>query len=375
MESVHLFGTKLRESKIRIFYHGISIVMQFTSTVARFCSPTSTTVALSVAINFAKNGMILELENNDSYHMRFFDCSVLSDFSNEDERLFIQGGFHHSQSILSYTGLSFGSIRLLSLRQNLKLYVSVISRLQRFISGVDVRKPFANPKEQKLHKRCFQFLFNEKMNNDYQGDAGNQNIVPEYVQQIFDRLCSRTAATKKEMIIYVHEMVAPSLYLIFRETFCDVYSEAELALNREHRIQSVCGVKFDAIASLMPNLSAITLHTFPLSRQLMDSILALDWDGQWSQLRRIRIENAKDEHLSIDNRYRYHEVAAAYGMRFAVKSVVFVVESNRSIEMIRMSAGDEQQQQLQDDERVLLSPVAAGMLQKGITRWGTKVQR
>ena len=49
-------GTKLQDSNITVFYHGISVVMQFSSLVARFCAPTSTTVAFTVAINFAKNG-------------------------------------------------------------------------------------------------------------------------------------------------------------------------------------------------------------------------------------------------------------------------------------------------------------------------------
>ena len=186
VECAHCFGTKLNDSTIQIFYHGISIVMQFPSAVARFCSPTSTTVAFTVAINFAKNGMILELENNRSGWLKFFDCSVLSEFSNEDERLFIQGGYDPSFGRLSRTGLSFHSIRLLHLNHNYKTYVSVISRLQRFIENAVVEQPFATPKEQQKQKRCFDFILNEKMNNGYNGDGRNE--VPVYVRKMVDRV-------------------------------------------------------------------------------------------------------------------------------------------------------------------------------------------
>ena len=106
-ECVDCFGTILKDSNIRIFYHGVSRVMQFPSTVALLCSPTSTTTCVPVALRFSgMHGMILELENNKSRNLRFFDCSILSKYSSEEERLFFQGGyfiflFHSSSSTQS----------------------------------------------------------------------------------------------------------------------------------------------------------------------------------------------------------------------------------------------------------------------------------
>ena len=59
--------------------------------------------------------MVLEISNNKSRALRFFDFSVLSEFSNEDERLFLQGGCRSAYSSLADTGLSFQSIRLMHL--------------------------------------------------------------------------------------------------------------------------------------------------------------------------------------------------------------------------------------------------------------------
>ena len=42
----------------------------------------------------------------------------------------------------------------------------------------------------------------------------------------------------------------------------------------------------------------------------------LDFDGEWKQLKRIRIEDGRNE-----NKYIYHEFAAVYGQKFIQKSV------------------------------------------------------
>ena len=90
-ETVEYYGDPLWKSDIKIFYSGCSYLVLDTF-VANFCGPTSTSPQLSVATIFAKEeGMILELEMADSRkagHLRFFDCSFLSCYSSEDERLF-----------------------------------------------------------------------------------------------------------------------------------------------------------------------------------------------------------------------------------------------------------------------------------------------
>ena len=105
----------------KLFFHGISREMLFNSTYARFCGPTSTTTAISVAINFGgNNGIILELLNDGNVDTFFFNCTVLSTFSNEEERLFIGG----------YTLIPFVSIRHLALNQNYGHFIRAMTVMQ-----------------------------------------------------------------------------------------------------------------------------------------------------------------------------------------------------------------------------------------------------
>eukprot|EP01084_Bolivina_argentea_P036834 68104_1 len=89
IQTVNCYGKEIDESDINIFYHGISY-MYFDEFIARFNSPTSTTTKLQIATIFAKNnGIILELKKCDP-SLRYFNCSFVSCFGNENERLFIQ---------------------------------------------------------------------------------------------------------------------------------------------------------------------------------------------------------------------------------------------------------------------------------------------
>eukprot|EP01084_Bolivina_argentea_P253044 424947_1 len=91
VETVNCFGTKVNESKIKCFFHGVSLIYfdQFNET---FNCPTSTTTKLQIATIFAKNdGIILELtQHTIDFDLRYFNCSLISFYSNEDEKLFIQ---------------------------------------------------------------------------------------------------------------------------------------------------------------------------------------------------------------------------------------------------------------------------------------------
>eukprot|EP01084_Bolivina_argentea_P082785 149890_1 len=83
-----VFGTKIDDSSIEMYFHGLSSLFAFSSFVAVFNSPTSTTPQLEVATLFAKTGgAILELRQ-DVMDLRYFNSSWLSCFANEDERLF-----------------------------------------------------------------------------------------------------------------------------------------------------------------------------------------------------------------------------------------------------------------------------------------------
>jgi len=81
-------------------------------------------IAFSVAVNFAKSGIILELMSNN--YTRFFDCQILSDYRNEDEKLFL---------VSTYTSpMSFLSIRHIEYKHNYKCFISALSVFQEMLS-------------------------------------------------------------------------------------------------------------------------------------------------------------------------------------------------------------------------------------------------
>eukprot|EP01084_Bolivina_argentea_P133547 235673_1 len=103
-ECVEMYGQcrigdgRFRNDKLTgCFYCGMSIVMNIPSFNIRLYSPTSTSKQLAVATRFSgPNGIVIQIDNplTEQYmRCRGFDCSWISRFKEEDERLFF-GGYH-----------------------------------------------------------------------------------------------------------------------------------------------------------------------------------------------------------------------------------------------------------------------------------------
>ena len=76
------------------FYSGVNCVLPIPQFEIRLFAPTSTSKQMEVSINFAtSNGMIITFNNKEfpTDHLSFFDCSWISRFPDEDERLFAGG--------------------------------------------------------------------------------------------------------------------------------------------------------------------------------------------------------------------------------------------------------------------------------------------
>eukprot|EP01084_Bolivina_argentea_P252770 424388_1 len=95
-EAVETNGICVENGKTKTFFHGINRELLFTSTLAQFCGPISTSSEYEVAIKFTNNnGILLELNDgtllsNQSKSM-YFDCEWISDFGYEKEKFFIGG--------------------------------------------------------------------------------------------------------------------------------------------------------------------------------------------------------------------------------------------------------------------------------------------
>merc|ERR1712228_136219 len=116
-ESITFFGESI--SKKQVFYHGLNCKLLFGSVIAAFNCPTSTTVNKSVAYNFSTdNGIIVQLSKYASLDSHYLDVSDLSDYPNEQERLFFQAQLGFQDIIYNNTSNKY-FIKCLSLFQNI----------------------------------------------------------------------------------------------------------------------------------------------------------------------------------------------------------------------------------------------------------------
>eukprot|EP01083_Nonionella_stella_P173335 597651_1 len=93
---VHEHGTRVRNGRVRSFYHGVSKMMSFPSYInnVQIYSPLSTTSVMNVAMYFTNNeGLIVEFGDRNMGFLRYFDCGWLSNYPSERELLFIQNSY------------------------------------------------------------------------------------------------------------------------------------------------------------------------------------------------------------------------------------------------------------------------------------------
>eukprot|EP01084_Bolivina_argentea_P239628 402719_1 len=111
------------------FYTGISLVMTIPEFTMRLCAPTSTSTQIEVAIKFSgHDGMILELQKAHASAVHFltiFDCSWISQYKEEDERLFCGGQFC----------VNIKSIRIRNTNQNFGDFIGPLVYLDAILTG------------------------------------------------------------------------------------------------------------------------------------------------------------------------------------------------------------------------------------------------
>jgi hypothetical protein len=295
VETVHCYGQLMDdENTPNIFLHGISIPMTFTSTFARFCSATSTTSSIVVAANFGKQGIILELMNNTESTLSCFSCQVLSAFSNEDEFLFIGGGFDAvDYSHFFDIALPFKSIRNLELSENYKVFITPFTQFQQMINGSYLTKKISPVHVQYLQKiidyrlsvsqshGCGIFNSNGD-NHDSNHNTRNSNNnnngginIPLYVES----LTNYYFLNRDEVIVLnIHSM--NTNFTLFCDIFCETYSAERM--NEMKAIPNttaygytnmIRGIKLALFVQLFPRLKRMSIAYLPLTRNLMHGIL------------------------------------------------------------------------------------------------------
>ncbi len=116
------------------FYCGVSSVMSIPAFNMRLCAPTSTSKQIEIAINFAtRNGIIIQLNNNSDWHSRnlhFFDCSFVSHYKEEDERLFFGGDLR----------IRVEAVRIIESGDNFKNFFKPLFYFDCMINGSDMER-------------------------------------------------------------------------------------------------------------------------------------------------------------------------------------------------------------------------------------------
>lgn len=113
------------------FYCGLSFVMKVPQFAIYLNGPCSTSKDIEIAINFAKrDGIIIQLQNQNAgdhaQRIRFFDPSFISNYSEENERLFMCSKYQ----------LKLQSIRIIETATNYEIFMHSLYILDAMISAV-----------------------------------------------------------------------------------------------------------------------------------------------------------------------------------------------------------------------------------------------
>ena len=288
METVHLYGYRYNyfnwqnpEPQIKTLYHGIS-TMYFSSFITRFCGPTSMTRQISVASIFAQKGIILEIQQHGGYfahHPFYFNCTFLSCFGNEDERLFIGGaGYCGSWSIDTIPDggcLQLRSIRIMDTDENYIWFVRALSILDTIIKGQEIsnfRKQFR--KSQKFYFKIIHCLIQSyHAQNNTNDNIKNKNDkltmkIPKYIQSCFAEMVKQIKKVKFDL--YYLDRLYPSFQKIIKFS------------NNEKCKKNL--LLFDNICNLFPQCSNIDVN---LEGKIYDKITNLFINELIKQLKKI----------------------------------------------------------------------------------------
>eukprot|EP01084_Bolivina_argentea_P174191 301725_1 len=211
IEAVNAFGQRLKKAKVKTCYHNFKN-MYNTSFQMTFNVPTSSTTKLQIAImNAPKNGMILELGNNDqrfTKKMRYFNCSFISCFGNENERLFIQPPSNNYYFHIL-------SIRNLETNENYCKYIYAINILHRLLTNQYTKSHISKNKVD-IDRNCIEMI-NYLISIMYDRERGekDRNVLeleskcPAYIKCILDEW--RKNITNITFNSYINNKIVPDI--------------------------------------------------------------------------------------------------------------------------------------------------------------------
>eukprot|EP01084_Bolivina_argentea_P066020 120336_1 len=320
-EAVNLFSKRIGDINSKIFYHGISKEMIFSSMITEMNQPLSTTTDIAVAINFSMNtGMILELHADP--RGRCFDCQWVSDFANEKECLFINtyGNLRFTNIINVVNANEYRlAIQAMSIIENLALSNSFasdytlfdkviqdfktqfIQLVQNPIASVNVKSTlFYGAKEisDELQSLTIK-LINHELNRCGASNYHKYNAIDSYIDETLHRLCNGTTSIRMNWKLLNTKLSNTFLagggyqgYSFLRHLFCQNNYEM---------------IKLNTVTTLFPNAKGIVLEEMSYVSELcLDDILQFLSNNKPTSIKYIYLclnKNICRTHSELVNKY------------------------------------------------------------------------
>ena len=189
-ETVECFGISMDESPVHTFYHGVSDTLIFDSTSIRLCGPVSMTggslhlyvhnlcrnknkmhIDFKIACSiFGAKGLVINIKKSTKF-LPYFDCRYWSDFTSEDEKLFV-GGLRF---------FDFGTIRNMTTtpKADYHRYIETLTMFHYMIEGW----PWNNGIIKKKYAMTLDLLIKEEM--AMKSIKSLPSVVPPYILKLW----------------------------------------------------------------------------------------------------------------------------------------------------------------------------------------------
>eukprot|EP01084_Bolivina_argentea_P088957 160607_1 len=260
VEAVHDFGSDNEnwppESREHgPFYCGLKKVMNIGFFSIYLKGPCSTSKDIEIAMNFAKrDGIIISFQNDvffEGAYQRLFDCSWISHYTDENERLFISG----------YRRLRIETIRIIESGNNYKNFVHAFNVFDQMISGVD-RDEYDEMGITATDSKILDEMINNKLRIKREKD---KVIDDKYIIDTFDLFLNSKTQIKiklEDLDKYYKEINHLIMHSLVDEGInkegTNVREERVINNNSDIDLVNVLNAKMLVI---FPNLNEIAIHT------------------------------------------------------------------------------------------------------------------
>eukprot|EP01084_Bolivina_argentea_P115646 205626_1 len=235
VEAVNNFGVRWSR-EYGPFFCGMSFVMNIPSFAIYLKGPCSTSKNVEISINFAtRDGMIVQLNNDQWYqgaNQSFFDCSWISNYLEENERLFVSGSFR----------LRIESITIIETADNYELFFHAFYLFDSMISSVPVDNMSIKHGDQDILHNITQTRLKKQPNS-----------FTQYINDVFD--------------LFLHAKTQIKIHMEYLDKYFEELTDLvihKVAITRWQRVKKendLVNVFKADILSIFPNVHDVIIQT------------------------------------------------------------------------------------------------------------------